>query len=121
VRGTTSGKILKLLRDAGAKELHMLISSPPILYPCYYGIDTAVRKELIASTHTVEEIRQYIGSDSLRFISLDGLRRTLDVGACAAMCYACFNGDYPLLPQGQQDGSLEAGSGEMCQCRGEGK
>ena len=121
VRGTTSGKILKLLRDAGARELHMLISSPPILYPCYYGIDTAVRKELIASTHTVEEIRQYIGADSLRFISLDGLRRTLDAGTCAAMCYACFNGDYPLLPQDMLDNRQEIAREEMCQRCGEDK
>jgi amidophosphoribosyltransferase len=121
VRGTTSGKILKLLRDAGARELHMLISSPPILHPCYYGIDTAVRKELIASTHTVDEIRQYIGADSLRFISLPGLRRALNADASGAMCYACFNGDYPLWPTDQPDGRPAEESGETCQCRGEGK
>ncbi|MDR3348539.1 MAG: amidophosphoribosyltransferase [Acidaminococcales bacterium] len=121
VRGTTSGKILKLLRDAGARELHMLISSPPILYPCYYGIDTAVRKELISATHTGEEIRQYIGADSLRFVSLAGLRRALDAGASGTMCYACFNGEYPLWPQDQPGSRQAAESGEMCQCRGEGK
>ena len=98
VRGTTSGKILKLLKEAGAKEVHMLISSPPIPYPCYYGIDTAVRKELIASTHTVEQIREFIGADSLNFISYDGLRRSLDSMNPDNMCYACFNAEYPVLP-----------------------
>ena len=73
VRGTTSGKIVKLLKDAGAKEVHVCISSPPVTDPCYYGIDTSVRKELIASTHTEDEICQYIGADSLHYISnLDG-------------------------------------------------
>ena len=77
VRGTTSGKIVKLLKDAGAKEVHVCISSPPVTDPCYYGIDTSVRKELIASTHTEDEICQYIGADSLHYISLEGLKRSL--------------------------------------------
>lgn len=103
VRGTTSGKILKLLKEAGAKEVHMLISSPPIPYPCYYGIDTAVRKELIASTHTIEQIREYIGADSLRFISYEGLRRALDSVNPDDMCYACFNANYPVMPDVSPD------------------
>ena len=95
VRGTTSGKIVKLLKDAGAREVHMCISSPPVTDPCYYGIDTSVRKELIASTHTEEEIRQYIGADSLHYISLEGLKRSLDCMDPEGMCYACFNAQYP--------------------------
>ena len=95
VRGTTSGKIVKLLKDAGAREVHMCISSPPVTDPCYYGIDTSVRKELIASTHTEEEIRRYIGADSLHYISLEGLKRSLDCMDPEGMCYACFNAQYP--------------------------
>ena len=73
VRGTTSGIICKLLREAGAKEVYMCVSAPPIKYPCFYGIDTSVRKELIASTFSVEMIQKYIGVDKLHFISSDGL------------------------------------------------
>jgi len=68
---------------------------PPVTDPCYYGIDTSVRKELIASTHTEEEIRQYIGADSLHYISLEGLKRSLDCMDPEGMCYACFNAQYP--------------------------
>ena len=96
VRGTTSGKIVKMLRKAGAKEVHMCVSSPPIGYPCYYGIDTSVRKELIAATKTVEEIREYIGADSLHFLSLEGLRASLTTANPDDMCYACFNNAYPI-------------------------
>src|SRR5512136_3268793 len=74
VRGTTSRKIVKMVRAAGAKEVHMRISSPPTSYPCYYGIDTPNRKELIASTHSIEEIRKYITADSLGYISMDGIQ-----------------------------------------------
>ena len=95
VRGTTSGKIVTLLKEAGAREVHVCISSPPVKEPCYYGIDTSVRKELIASTHTEEEIRQYIGADSLHYISLAGLKRGLKKLNPEGMCYACFNADYP--------------------------
>ena len=72
----------------------MCISSPPVTDPCYYGIDTSVRKELIASTHTEEEIRQYIGADSLHYISLEGLKRSLDCMDPEGMCYACLNAQY---------------------------
>ena len=95
VRGTTSGKIVQLLKDAGAREVHVCISSPPVTDPCYYGIDTSVRKELIASTRNVEEIRQYIGADSLHYISLEGLKRSLNNMDPEGMCYACFNAEYP--------------------------
>lgn len=95
VRGTTSGKIVKLLKDAGATEVHVCISSPPVTEPCYYGIDTSVRKELIASTHSTEEIRKKIGADSLHYISLDGMRRAIGKIKPECMCCACFTGKYP--------------------------
>lgn len=96
VRGTTSGKIVKMLRNVGAKEVHMVISSPPIEYPCYYGIDTSVRKELIAATKTVDEICEFIGADSLHFLSLEGLKQCMTTLDPNHMCYACFNGGYPV-------------------------
>ncbi len=91
VRGTTSGRIVQLLREAGATEVHVRISSPPIKFPCYYGIDTAARKELVASTHSVEEIRALIGADSLAFLSEPGVREAIG----GPVCLACFNGQYP--------------------------
>src|SRR5512135_868876 len=75
VRGTTSRKIVKMVRNAGAKEVHVLISSPPTSYPCYYGIDTPNRKELISSSHTIEEINRYITADSLGYLSEEGLMK----------------------------------------------
>ena len=96
VRGTTSDKKVKMLRNAGAKEVHMVISSPPIEYPCYYGIDTSVRKELIAATKTVDEICEFIGADSLHFLSLEGLKQCMTTLDPNHMCYACFNGGYPV-------------------------
>lgn len=95
VRGTTSGKIVRMLKEAGAKEVHMCVSSPPIAHPCYYGIDTSVRRDLIAATKTVEEIRQMIGADSLHYLSLEGLYQSVDRVRYEDMCYACFNSDYP--------------------------
>ena len=105
VRGTTSGKIVKMLRKAGAKEVHMCVSSPPIGFPCYYGIDTSVRKELIAATKSVEEIRQYIQADSLHFLSIEGLKESLSAVNPNHMCYACFNSDYPVEQGKQPEGS----------------
>ncbi|MDQ3397782.1 MAG: amidophosphoribosyltransferase [Deinococcota bacterium] len=99
VRGTTSGRIVQLLRDAGAKEVHFRVSSPPIKYPCYYGIDTAARKELAAATMSVEEIRASIGADSLYFISEAGLARAI---ALPRTCLACFTGDYPAGHPGEE-------------------
>jgi amidophosphoribosyltransferase len=104
VRGTTSGKIVNMLKQAGAKEVHMCVSSPPIGYPCYYGIDTSVRKELIAATKSVEEIREFIGADSLHFISLEGLKSCVSEVNADDMCYACFNSAYPIA-----DGEKPAG------------
>lgn len=95
VRGTTSGKIVKMLKEAGAKEVHMCVSSPPIGFPCYYGIDTSVRKELIAASKQVEEIRKFIGADSLYYLSLEGLMKAVPNISHEKMCYACFNCDYP--------------------------
>ncbi|HCE68036.1 MAG: amidophosphoribosyltransferase [Geobacteraceae bacterium GWC2_55_20] len=95
VRGTTSRKIVKMVRQAGAKEVHMRISSPPTSYPCYYGIDTPNRKELISSSHSIEEIRRYITADSLGYLSEDGLLKSVGVGN-TNFCKACFAGDYPV-------------------------
>lgn len=95
VRGTTSKKIVNLLRDAGAKEIHMRISSPPTSFPCYYGIDTPTKKELISNTHTHEEIRKFIGADTLGYISLEGMKSVLNSNN---FCFACFTGKYPIDP-----------------------
>lgn len=106
VRGTTSGKIVHMLRKAGAKSIHMCVSSPPIGYPCYYGIDTSIRKELIAATKTVDEIRKYIGADSLHFLSLEGLKKSIKDADSNDMCYACFNNYYPVEgPKGDTVGN----------------
>ncbi len=95
VRGTTSRKIVKMIRNAGAREVHVRISSPPTSYPCYYGIDTPNRKELISSSHSLDEIRRYITADSLGYLSEEGLMSS--VGAeNAGFCTACFTGGYPV-------------------------
>ena len=116
VRGTTSRKIVRMIRDAGAREVHLRISSPPTQWPCYYGIDTPTRSELIASSHSVDEMRQYVTSDSLGFLSLERMvkavmaahgdpsprangqphavvRQPLD---SSSFCHACWSGDYPI-------------------------
>ena len=95
VRGTTSRKIVKMVRAAGAKEVHMRISCPPTLSPCFYGIDTPTKKELIASSHTVGEIGKYIGADSLAYLSLQGLIRAVG-GKGNEFCTACYTGQYPI-------------------------
>ena len=95
VRATTSRKINKMFRNAGAKEVHVRISSPPITNPCFFGIDTPVKSELIASTHTVKEIQKYITANSLSYLSMQGLRKCVDWNP-DQFCYACFTGDYPL-------------------------
>ncbi|MFI5342267.1 MAG: amidophosphoribosyltransferase, partial [Candidatus Methylomirabilales bacterium] len=94
VRGTTSRKIVSMLRSAGAREVHMRISSPPTVSPCYYGIDTPTRKELIASSHSVDEICRYIQADSLGYLSIAGL--TQAVGKDTGFCHACFSMQYPV-------------------------
>jgi len=95
VRGTTSRKIIRMLRDAGAKEVHMRISSPATISPCYYGIDTPTRSELIASTNSVEEIRRYIEADTLAYLSNEGLYAYFN-GRRNGFCDACFTGNYPV-------------------------
>ncbi len=95
VRGTTSRKIVKMIRSAGAKEVHALISAPPTGYPCYYGIDTPTRKELISSSHTVDEIRRYITADSLGYLSEEGLLKAVGTEN-THYCTACFTGGYPV-------------------------
>jgi amidophosphoribosyltransferase len=98
VRGTTSRRIVAMLREAGATEVHVRISAPPITHPCFYGIDTSTREELIASKHTVEEIRQIIGADSLAFLSQEGLLEAIgrpDHLPLRGQCLACFTGSYP--------------------------
>jgi amidophosphoribosyltransferase len=93
VRGTTSRKIVRMIRSAGAREVHVRISSPPIQWPCYYGIDTPTRKELIGASHQVEEIRRYLGADSLGYLSLDGMLKATGSDP-ASFCHACFTGIY---------------------------
>jgi amidophosphoribosyltransferase len=96
VRGTTSKKIVRMIRDAGAREIHMRISCPPTIAPCYYGVDTPERRQLIAATKSVEEIREFIGADSLAFLSLDGLRKACsDDGETTRFCTSCYTGKYP--------------------------
>lgn len=95
VRGTTSGKIVKLLKEAGAREVHVCISSPPVTDSCYYGIDTSERKELIAARCTEEEICRYIGADSLHYISMDGMKRAINKIDPDGLCCACFSAEYP--------------------------
>ena len=94
VRGTTTKQIVALLRKAGAAEVHLRISAPPIYHPCFYGIDTQVETELIASTHSVEEIREFVGADSLGYLSIRGVVDALDL-PYEGFCFACFDGRYP--------------------------
>jgi len=106
VRGTTSKKIVKMLREGGgAKEVHLKISSPPTIGPCYYGIDTPTRSELIASSHLVEEIRKYVTADSLSYLSLEGLKNI--VPNAHNYCTACFDSNYPISFPGEHLNQLE--------------
>ncbi|HEY1168695.1 MAG TPA: amidophosphoribosyltransferase [Candidatus Limnocylindrales bacterium] len=95
VRGTTTRQIVALLRKAGAREVHLRVSSPPIHHPCFYGIDTQIETELIASTHSVEEIREFVGADSLSYLSIGGVLQALDL-PYDRFCFACFDGRYPV-------------------------
>ena len=105
VRGTTSRKIVSMLREAGAREVHMRITSAPIHFPCFYGIDTPNRGELIASTHSLDEIRRYIKADSLGYLPIDAMeeevslcqeKREAEAGMTGSFCKACFDGNYPI-------------------------
>ena len=95
VRGTTSRKIVRMIRNAGAKEVHMRISCPPTISPCFYGVDTPSRVELIAANKSVDEIRGFIGADSLSYLSLDGLKKACGDGEKTTYCTACYTGVYP--------------------------
>ncbi|MEM6308299.1 MAG: amidophosphoribosyltransferase, partial [Pseudomonadota bacterium] len=105
VRGTTSRKIKDMILDAGAKEVHFRIASPPTAWPCFYGVDTPQREKLLAATMTEQDMRAHLGVDSLRFISLDGLYRAVgETSRNAAQpqyCDACFSGEYPVIPADQ--------------------
>jgi len=95
VRGTTSRKIVRMVRSAGASEVHMRISCPPTISPCFYGVDTPSKKELIAANNTVEQIREYIGADSLSYLSLEGMKAACGEGEKTTYCTACYTGKYP--------------------------
>jgi amidophosphoribosyltransferase len=97
VRGTTSRSRVKTLREAGAKEIHMRISCPPIKFPCYYGIDFPTRRELIAANHSVNQIRDFIGVDSLGYLSHEGMLNAMLLPK-DSFCTACFTGNYPVKP-----------------------
>ena len=95
IRGTTSRKIVRMVRAAGAREVHLRISCPPTISPCFYGVDTPSKRELIAANNSVEEIRRYIEADSLAYLSLDGLKKACDGGEGNHFCVACYTGSYP--------------------------
>ena len=106
VRGTTSRKIKEMILDAGAKEVHFRIASPPTAWPCFYGVDTPQREKLLAATMSEDEMREHLGVDSLKFISLDGLYRAVGEAngrdpRSPAYCDACFSGQYPVAPSDQ--------------------
>jgi amidophosphoribosyltransferase len=98
VRGTTSRKIVRMMRNAGATEVHLRISCPPTVSPCYYGVDTPTQRELIAANNTLEEIRSYVEADSIAYLSLDSLRNSVQ-DRDDRFCYACYTGTYPTLVQ----------------------
>ncbi len=95
VRGTTSGRIVSMLREAGAKEVHVRISSPPFLWPCYFGTDIPAREQLIAYNRTLEDIRQVLGADSLGYLKVETLDELVDG---LPICKGCFTGEYPMEP-----------------------
>jgi amidophosphoribosyltransferase len=95
VRGTTSRKIVRMVRNAGAREVHLRISCPPTLSPCFYGVDTPTKSELIAANNTVEEIRRFVEADTLGYLPLSKLREAVNDQERHDYCYACYTGDYP--------------------------
>jgi len=102
VRGTTTPQVVKLLKKAGAKEVHMRICAPPLRHPCFFGVDMATRQELIAAHKTVDEIKDFIGADSLGYLSIEGLIKAVDLPR-DIFCLACFTGDYPIPVQLEMD------------------
>jgi amidophosphoribosyltransferase len=102
VRGTTSRKIVRMVRAAGAREVHVRISCPPTISPCFYGVDTPRRSELIAATHTLDEIRTYLDCDSVEYLSHDGLMKAVGEGN-GNYCSSCYTGRYPVaFPQDER-------------------
>ena len=102
VRGTTSRKIVEMMRQAGASEVHMRIASPPTAWSCFYGVNTPERSKLLASHMSIDEMCHFIGADSLDFLSIDGLYRAMNQDKRHDMpqyCDACFTGDYPIIPE----------------------
>jgi amidophosphoribosyltransferase len=95
VRGTTQRSVVRMLREAGATEVHLRISSPPWRWPCFYGIDTPSTDELLATHHSIEEITEILGADSLAYISVENLKAAIGAGSAAGFCDACFTGNYP--------------------------
>jgi amidophosphoribosyltransferase len=118
VRGTTIRTRVKKLRELGAREIHMRVSCPAIRFPCFYGIDFSSKGELIAANNTVEEIAKFIGLDSLHYLSIDGLLRS--VNSHGGYCLACFDGNYPVTPSCNggklclEDGARPGIIGEYC-------
>jgi amidophosphoribosyltransferase len=106
VRGTTSRKIVSMVRGAGAREVHMRISSPPTTGPCYYGIDTPLKSELIAATHPIDDIARHIGADSLGYLSQEGLLKAVGDPSQSRYCTACFSGRYPVAVSQPEDWQL---------------
>ena len=111
VRGTTSLKIVQMMRDAGAAEVHMRIASPPTSHSCFYGVDTPERAKLLAAQMTVGQMANFINADSLSFLTIDGLYRALGEARrnddCPQYCDACFTGDYPISLTDFDENSLE--------------
>ena len=112
VRGTTSKKIVEMVRDAGAKEVHMRIASPPTAHPCFYGIDTPKRKELLAAKMSIKEMEKFLSVDSLAFISMDGIYKAMGEkkrnGKVPQFCDACFSGEYPVPTVDHDDGQTDS-------------
>jgi amidophosphoribosyltransferase len=106
VRGTTSRKIVRMVRAAGASEVHMRISCPPTVSPCFYGVDTPQRSELIGATHSIEQIREFIGADSLGYLSLEGMLSAVGPGK-RSYCTSCYTGTYPVAVPSNQSTYLQ--------------
>ena len=105
MRGTTSRKLIKMVRAAGAREVHLRISAPPTRHPCFYGIDIPTEGELIAAHHSVEEIESYLEVDSLGYLSLENAHEAMMNGRKRGWCDACFSGRYPIAVDDEKDGN----------------
>ena len=105
VRGTTCARVIKLLKEAGATEVHFMISSPPFLFPCYYGTDISKKEDLIANNHSIEEIRKIIGVDTLGYLALEDIKKIALMDGKNSFCYSCFDGNYPTEAPVQTQGN----------------